>query len=91
MKPLNPGWDMRWMDAIGAGDLDAITHLREDSIAREAGLSAHESKTWLVARAALPAERLPCPLRWYRAIPEFIAGFGLMFCRSADETERRFA
>jgi 2,3-dihydroxyphenylpropionate 1,2-dioxygenase len=83
MKPLNPAWDQRWMDAIAAGDLDALTRIGEDSIDREAGLSAHESKTWLVARAALPADmRLPCPLRWYRAIPEFVAGYGLMFLHS---------
>jgi 2,3-dihydroxyphenylpropionate 1,2-dioxygenase len=79
MKPLNPDWDRRWMDAIAAGDLDSLTALTEDSIERDAGLSAHESKTWLVARAALDGGRLPCPLRHYRAIPEFIAGYGLMF------------
>jgi 2,3-dihydroxyphenylpropionate 1,2-dioxygenase len=79
MKRLAPDWDRGWMDALAAGDLDAITRLREESIEREGGLSAHESKTWLVARAALPAERMHCPLRWYRAIPEFIAGFGVMF------------
>lgn len=84
MKPLNPAWDLRWMDAMAAGDLDAITRLAEDDIDREAGMSAHESKTWLVARAALPAsKRLPCPLRYYRAIPEFIAGYGLMFQHAA--------
>lgn len=83
MKPLNPAWDQRWMDAMTSGELDALTRLSEDSIEREAGLSAHESKTWLVARAALPANtRLPCPLRYYRAIPEFIAGYGLMFLQS---------
>lgn len=80
MKPLNPQWDRQWMDALASGELDALTQLTEDSIEREAGLSAHESKTWLVARAALPANtRLPCALRYYRAIPEFIAGYGLMF------------
>jgi 2,3-dihydroxyphenylpropionate 1,2-dioxygenase len=80
IKPLNPEWDLRWMDAIAAGDLEALTRLSESSIDRDGGLSAHESKTWLVARAALPAGvPLPCPLRWYRAIPEFIAGYGLLF------------
>jgi 2,3-dihydroxyphenylpropionate 1,2-dioxygenase len=79
MKPLNPTWDRRWMDALARGDLDALTSLTEDSIERDAGLSAHESKTWLVARAALPATALPCPLRYYRAIPELIAGYGLLF------------
>ena len=82
MKPLNPQWDRCWMDAIAAGTLDTLAAMDEDSIEREAGLSAHESKTWLIARAALP-----CPLRYYRAIPELIAGFGLMFqLHTAKET-----
>ena len=80
MKPLNPEWDRRWMDALASGDLDALVQQSEDSIDREAGMSAHESKSWLVARAALPEGRaLPCPLRYYRAIPEYIAGYGLMW------------
>lgn len=84
MKPLNPAWDRRWMDALASGDLDAITDLDEDSIEREAGLSAHESKTWLVARSALPpGTHWPCPMRYYRAIPELIAGYGLMFMPGA--------
>ena len=84
MKPLNPQWDRRWMDAL-AGDataLDALCAMREDSIEREAGLSGHESKSWLVARSALPTDRaLPCTLRHYQAIPEYIAGFGVMLLK----------
>lgn len=81
IKPLNPAWDARWMDALetGGAALDALCALSEDSIEREAGLSAHESKSWLVARSALPAGREPrCTLRHYQAIPEYIAGFGLL-------------
>ena len=84
MKPLNPAWDQRWMDALAQGDLDALARCSEDSIEHEAGLSAHESKTWLVARAALPAGRaLPCPLRYYLPIPELIAGYGVLFLHHA--------
>lgn len=84
MKPLNPAWDQRWMDALAQGDLDALARCSEDSIEQEAGLSAHESKTWLVARAALPAGRaLPCPLRYYLPIPELIAGYGVLFLHHA--------
>ncbi len=82
IKDLNPAWDARWMDVIASGELDALTALSEQSIDAEGGRSAHESKTWLVARAALPAGPLDCPLRWYRAIPEFIAGYGLLFLRT---------
>lgn len=85
MKPLNPAWDQRWMDLLARGDLDTLCQLGEDSIAEEAGNSAHESKTWLVARAALPQHPgLPCPVRAYRAVPALIAGYGVMFMHTTD-------
>ena len=81
IKPLNPVWDQRWMDAL-AGDitaLDALCATSENSISQEGGRSAHESKSWLVARSALLGRDAPrCTLRHYQAIPEYIAGFGLM-------------
>jgi 2,3-dihydroxyphenylpropionate 1,2-dioxygenase len=87
MKPLNPQWDLRWMDALERGELDAITRLSEASIEADAGLSAHESKTWLIARAALPAAAAPrAALRYYRAIPELIAGYGLLFMQTKETT-----
>jgi 2,3-dihydroxyphenylpropionate 1,2-dioxygenase len=79
-KPLNPAWDTRWLDALESGRLTDLLALDEDAITREAGLSAHESKTWLIARAATGAAR--CEFRHYQAIPEYVAGFGVMFARS---------
>ena len=80
MKPLNPEWDLHWMQAMASGQLDELCAMSEESIAEQAGNSAHESKTWLVARAALPEDAaLPCPVRAYRAIPALIAGYGVMF------------
>lgn len=88
MKPLAPEWDARWMDAIEQGRPGDLIGLGEDDITREAGLSAHESKTWLIARAALgdgvPVERA---VRYYRAIPEYIAGFGALLLLRDDSTE----
>jgi 2,3-dihydroxyphenylpropionate 1,2-dioxygenase len=78
MKPLNPEWDERWMEAIGTGALSTLVGMDEAGITRDAGLSAHESKTWLIGRAALPACALPVPVRWYRAIPALIAGYGVL-------------
>lgn len=82
MKPLNAAWDARWMDAMvqGGPALDALNAMAESDIEREAGLSAHESKTWLVARAALGTSGpLQCRLRHYQAIPEYIAGYGALW------------
>jgi len=87
MKPINPEWDRRWMDGLvdGSAGLDALCAMSEDSIEREGGLSAHESKSWLVARSALAVDRpLTCVLRHYQAIPEYIAGFGLMLLKQSN-------
>ena len=79
MKPLNPEWDLKWMELIAQGELAQLSSMSEASISEEAGNSAHESKTWVVARGALPENVvLPCPVRAYRAIPALIAGYGLM-------------
>jgi 2,3-dihydroxyphenylpropionate 1,2-dioxygenase len=80
-KPINPDWDRRWMDALHNGDLDALAAMDDAAITAQAGQSGHESKTWLVARAALPG-RADTTLRYYRAIPELIAGFGAMFMQA---------
>jgi len=83
MKPLNETWDRSWMDALARGDLESLLMQSEDGIEQAAGLSAHESKTWLIARAALPEGiRLRCGVSYYRAIPEYIAGFGALFLQS---------
>lgn len=80
IKPLNPEWDKQWMDAIESGKLDELTRQSEAELARAAGLSAHESKAWLVARAALPTTPpLVTVYRYYRAIPALIAGYGALF------------
>jgi 2,3-dihydroxyphenylpropionate 1,2-dioxygenase len=80
-KPLNPAWDARWMDAIGSGRLDDLLSIRDQDIAVEAGLSAHESKAWLIGRAAIGRRDVVCRYRYYRAVPELIAGYGVMFLR----------
>lgn len=81
IKALNPDWDRRWMDALAGDDraLDALCSLPEASIDQDGGHAAHESKTWLVARGALCRAAAPDTVfRHYQAIPEYIAGFGLM-------------
>lgn len=81
MKPLNPAWDRHWMESLAAGaaELRQLCAMTEESIEEQAGLSAHESKCWLVARSALPTDRpLARTLNYYQEIPEYIAGFGAM-------------
>ena len=80
IKQLNPAWDKLWLEALESGNLDALMGMDEASIVREAGLSANESKTWLVARAAMPAGvPLVSAQRYYREIKVLIAGYGILF------------
>lgn len=78
MKPLAPLWDQRWMEAIETADLDSLEKLTEVSITRDAGMSAHESKTWVIARAAARESSIT-GMRHYQEIPELIAGYGILF------------
>lgn len=87
MKPLNAAWDERWMDAIEQADFAYFRTLTEDAITRDAGLSGHESKAWLIGRAALPAGVSGCAFRHYQAIDELIAGYGLMFVDGTHQRE----
>jgi 2,3-dihydroxyphenylpropionate 1,2-dioxygenase len=95
IKPLAPEWDARWMAAIESGDLDRLCGMDEAAITRDAGLSAHESKTWAIARAAVPGAvgdagrngppALKVGLRYYRAIPAYVAGFGVLWMPPAAD------
>ncbi len=81
IDPLAPDWDARWMDTLTAsGRLETLTAMSESSITEQAGLSAHESKTWLIARAALRATRTPrrTALRLLQDVQEYIAGNGIL-------------
>jgi 2,3-dihydroxyphenylpropionate 1,2-dioxygenase len=73
------------MSLLEAGDWGGIGNIGEDEIVREGGGSAHETKNWLAAFAAVDAAALTTRQRWYRAIPDLIAGFGVMF-RSAGNS-----
>lgn len=80
MKALNPEWDLTWMNAMESGHMDEILQWSEASIDMRGGMSAHESKTWLIARAALgDSVSTMSKHRYYQAIPEFIAGYGILF------------
>jgi len=78
-RELNPAWDRKLMDWLEAGDWPSIEALREDEIVREGGGSAHEVKTWIAAFASSDAGALSTRHRWYRDIPDLIAGFGILF------------
>ncbi|MGW0943252.1 3-carboxyethylcatechol 2,3-dioxygenase [Streptomyces sp. NPDC002623] len=85
IKDLNPRWDERFLDICGSGDLSPCDVLTPDAMAADAGNSAHEVRTWLAAFAALGAAGpYEVTSRFYRPIPEYIAGFGVMTARGSQ-------
>ncbi|MFE9322435.1 3-carboxyethylcatechol 2,3-dioxygenase [Nocardia sp. NPDC052278] len=79
IRDLNPEWDNRFLDLCASGELSAWDAMEPDRMADDAGNSAHEVRTWLAAFAALAAAgRYEMSFRYYRPIPEFIAGFGVV-------------
>jgi 2,3-dihydroxyphenylpropionate 1,2-dioxygenase len=77
--PLNPDWDQRFLAQLRAFDFDAIEALDDDAITRDGGCGGHEIRTWLAAAAAARSVGVTTfDLRYYRAIPEWIAGYGVM-------------
>lgn len=78
LQPLNPDWDRALLDLIDTNRLTEVDGWSNEWIAREAGNSAHEIRTWVAAFAALAAQGpYQTRQRYYRAAPELIAGFAI--------------
>lgn len=78
LQPLNPDWDRALLDLIDTNRLAEVDGWSNEWIAREAGNSAHEIRTWVAAFAALAAQGpYQTQQRYYRAAPELIAGFAI--------------
>ncbi|WP_431235750.1 3-carboxyethylcatechol 2,3-dioxygenase [Mycolicibacterium psychrotolerans] len=84
LQPLNPDWDGALLDLIDTNRLAEVDGWTNDWIAREAGNSAHEIRTWVAAFAALASQGdYQTQQRYYRAAPELIAGFAIRTAVSA--------
>lgn len=82
--PLNAEWDQAFMDLLIERRLDEIDDFKIDEISKAAGRSTHEIRTWVAAFAALAATG-PYRARqdYYRAINEWIAGYGVISAEQA--------
>ena len=79
LHPLNPEWDQWFLDILAEGRLNELDVLGNAELSARAGKSAHEVKTWVAAFAALSAfGPYQASDRYYRPIPEWIAGFGAL-------------
>ena len=83
LTPLNPEWDLAFMQQLIDGRLAEIDQFDIEEISRVAGRSTHEIRTWVAAFAALQAAAGGYDARqdYYRPINEWIAGYGVV---SAD-------
>ena len=78
LQPLNPEFDQKFLEIIDGGRLDDLDTWSNAFIAAEGGNSAHEIRTWVAAFAALAAGgAYRTGVRYYRPVPELIAGFAV--------------
>ncbi|MGY2491721.1 3-carboxyethylcatechol 2,3-dioxygenase [Cupriavidus sp. CP313] len=84
LRALNPEWDQAFLALLASGELCAVDGMTNDAITRDGGKSGHEIRTWIAAFGALAANGpYRAQLDYYRAIPEWIAGFALMHAQPA--------
>ncbi len=76
---LNPEWDREILNLLTTADFAAIGRYSDGDITRLGGCGGHEIRAWVAGCAALGALGPYNAHTWYyRAIPEWIAGFGIM-------------
>lgn len=79
---INPEWDKQFMAdcTAAARDPKVFDSYTADGMDDDAGHSSHEVRTWVAAFSALAQANgeFAVDYEFYRPIPEFVAGFGLM-------------
>ena len=84
-RPLNADWDREFLRHLRAGDDDALLRMDDAAITAAAGCGGHEIRTWIaIAAAARAAGIADFDLRYYRAIPEWVAGYAVMTAGAVD-------
>jgi len=80
---LNPEWDRGFLEVCRSGDPTRFDAYDVAEMQAAAGHSVHEVRTWVAAFSALAAANgnYQVEYEFYRPIPEFVAGFGLMIAR----------
>jgi len=77
LHPLNPKWDQYFLDVVEQDLVSQLDDLSNSHLSELAGKSTHEVKAWVAAFSALAAHgAYTATDRYYRPIPEWIAGFG---------------
>lgn len=83
IQPLNPAWDRQFMDVCASGQLTDFDAWTPEQMTVDGGHSSHEVRCWVAAFAALSASGpYAVEHRFYREVPEWICGFGMLAARS---------
>ncbi|MDO4685522.1 MAG: 3-carboxyethylcatechol 2,3-dioxygenase [Corynebacterium sp.] len=80
IQDLNPTWDRQFMVDCASNEPERFDSYTADEMDVQAGHSSHEVRSWVAAFSAMHAATggFAVTYEYYRAIKEFIAGFGIM-------------
>lgn len=85
LHPLNPEWDQWFLDLLATGQIAELDAVGNQEVSEKAGKSTHEVKNWVAAAAAMAAfGPYREEARYYRPIPEWIAGYGSLTASTAE-------
>ena len=80
-RALSPEWDAEFLDLLTSGALGELDGWGNAGIG-EHGCGAHEIRTWIAAYSALASGGpYEVTYRYYRPVPEYIAGFAVTTAR----------
>lgn len=85
IRPLAPQFDEEFLDLLAQNRLTDVDAMDNAWLTENVGRAVHEIRTWIAAFAGLAAAagRYEITSRYYRPIPEWIAGYGVMTARAA--------
>lgn len=85
LHALAPEWDRGFLDTIASNEMVSLDTVSGQDVTDIAGASTHEVKTWVAAASAMSMmSPYQATSRYYRPIPEWIAGFGGMTAASVN-------
>jgi 2,3-dihydroxyphenylpropionate 1,2-dioxygenase len=72
-------WDERFLESFVAFDADELDAITDEALDRDAGSGTHEVRTWVAAAAAArEMGDISTEVTYYRVIPEWITGMGVV-------------
>jgi 2,3-dihydroxyphenylpropionate 1,2-dioxygenase len=87
LTPLAPEFDRQFQALIESNRFEEVDSWEDGWLTQNFGRGVHEVRTWIAAFSALAASGpYDVSLSYYRAIPEWLTGFGIMTGTSQLDT-----